>query len=288
MIRFIKSSLLFLSIPSLFAQSAWLRSEGETYLQFSSTGIFNYDSQFFDGTEEYKLHTSGSDLTLNLYAEYGLSDNTTLVASLPYKFLHFEETNNIDPIFDDANNQFVQYAKGGSLNGLSNMEIGIRQMISEKKINIAGQLVVMANSIKVDSDKGLRTGYDAMIVKPSIAIGYGKSAYFSQAHLEYEYFNNSYSDRLNGYIESGIKFKDQLWVIGYIDAVISLKNGELSEIPEVWAGLFLNNQEYIGIGLKLIYELKEDIGITFNPGTAISANHLPKAPALTIGAFAKF
>ncbi len=295
MIRSLISLLIYLSFNSLLGQSAWVQPKGKTYLQFSATGIFNYDSQFLDGTEEYKLHTEGTDLTFQLYSEYGLTEKTTLFAMLPLKYLDFKETD-IKALISDLSNPsgviydsgYIQLAKGGQLVGLSNIEIGLRRLFHKKNFSITGQLSVMANSIKVDANKGLRTGYDAMIVKPGISIGYGKAAYFSQGFLGYEYFNNDYSDRIKVYLEAGIKFKKKFWLIGYMDLLTSLENGDRSEFSLVWAGLYLNDQEYIGLGLKFIYEIKDNIGITFNSGGAISANHLPKAPAITFGSFIKF
>ncbi len=294
MIRiFLIASIFILTNASLYAQSAWLRPIGETYLQFSTTGIFNYDSQFFDGNDEYTLDTEGTDLTFQLYGEYGLTEKTTLIANIPLKYLDFKESENNIASLKSTNEAIsdlssVQFAKGGKLTGLSNMEFGFRHLILKKKLIVSGQFMVMANSIQSDVDKGLRTGYDAMALKPGVSIGYSQDKYYSQAYLGFEYFNNDYSDRIKAYLEAGYKFKNRLWLIGYLDILASLKNGDYDTAPEVWAGLYLNDQEYIGIGIKVIYEVNDKLGVTFNPGGAISANHLPKSPAITFGVFSKF
>lgn len=278
----------------IFAQSAWLRAKGETYLQFSTTGIFNYNSLFL-GDMDYDLHTRGTDISVQLYGEYGLTENMTLFGSIPFKHLNFKETDSsitvyeIDPISGIIyDNGEITLPKGGTLFGLSNIDLGIRQLVLDRDLIMSVQLAISIPTISSDSNKGLRTGYDATILKPGLSVGYSKQNYFIQCFVGYEYFNNNYSDRFKGYLEAGVQFKGKLWLIAYLDILESLNNGSRSEMLYEWMGLYVDNQEYAAVGFKLIYELNEQFGITFNPGGAFSAYLLPKSAAYTLGTYLKF
>ena len=53
-------------------------------------------------------------------------------------------------------------------------------------------------------------------------------------------------------------------------------------------GLYVNDQEYGGFGLKGIFEVNNNFGVNAGFGGAFFANNLAKAPALSFGLYHKF
>lgn len=261
-------------------QSAWVKNKGELYSQFTFSGIFNYSSVYLDGDREYKIQREITDITLQLYGEYGLTDDLTLVTVLPFKSVSAG---------DAVNDPYLVSIDEGDLSGLSNVEIGLRKQLLNKKIRLAGQLNFLANSADYDAATGLRTGYDASAIKPSIAAGYSSGKYFLQTFVVYEHYLNDYSSNLKLYMEAGYKFFNSLYVIAYLDLHNSMNNGDvLLPAENAETALYVNNQEFNGMGLKFIYEWSESMGLTFNLGGAAGASYVAKAPAMSAGLYRKF
>ena len=80
-------TLLFTS--ALFSQGAWTKSKNEGYAQLSYYNIAGYSGIY--GDPGYQSERKLTDNTIQLYAEYGASDKTTFVFSLPIKMIKAED-----------------------------------------------------------------------------------------------------------------------------------------------------------------------------------------------------
>ena len=79
-----KLIILILSISG-YSQSPWTQEKGKFYTQLSFTSIAGYSSLF--GDPDYNTERELSDRTLQLFGEYGLSDKTALLLSVPFKMI---------------------------------------------------------------------------------------------------------------------------------------------------------------------------------------------------------
>ena len=158
--------ILIISL-STFAQSPWTKEKGTYYTQASFTSIPNYNTLF--GDPEQKLLRNITDNTLQFYGEYGLTDKTTLLLNLPFKFIKTVGTN--------SDNNTILEIEEGEKNSLGNIEIGIKHNFYKKDWLISGQLSVKANTNTFANNTGIRTGYNAYTISPLILVGrgYGKS-----------------------------------------------------------------------------------------------------------------
>lgn len=257
-------TLVFTSF-SLFAQSPWTKKKNEGYVQLSYTTISNYDKLF--GKNDIILPGKVSDNTIQLYGEYGLSDKTTLLVSLPFKML------------SGINNK----------SALGNLQLGVKHNFYNKKWLLSGQLNVEANTSDYDVTSGLRSGYDAWTITPMFLAGRGFDKWYIQAFTGVDVRTNDYSSNFKLGGELGYKTLDWLWIAGFLDGVASLKNGDVVlPAQNLATGLYVNDQSFAAFGLKFIGEFNDKFGANIGFGGAFAGRNVAKAPALSFGFYHKF
>jgi hypothetical protein len=265
--------LLFISINS-FAQSPWTKDKGDLFTQFSFTTISNYDEIF--GDPDYNIAGNISDKTYQIYAEYGLSDKTSLLLNLPYKWIKNEGLVAPCPEYTNDKSSF------------GNIEVGLKHQFYNKGWVLAGQISSELNTSSYDDATGIRTGYDAFTFTPLFLAGKSFGKTFLQTNIGVQLRTNKYSSNFKVGAEYGGKIFTNLWLIGYVDIVKSFENGDIVLPPRnIGTALFVNNQEYGAYGLKTIWKFC-DLGVTAGFGSAFYGNNVPKAAAISFGIFNTF
>ena len=231
--------------------------------------LFNRDG------DAIELPRKISDRTLQLYGEFGLTKNLTLIANLPYKMLQTGSPQVPVPVIEE-----------GSLNTLGNVSLGLRHKIYSGKVNISGQIDVRANTSEYDDKTGLRSDLDAWSVIPTISLGKGSANSFFQVFAGYAWHSNDYSGYLKLGGEAGTKIFGKHWLIGFVEVYNSAENGTRTEnLNNVLTGLFLNNQEFGSFGAKGIFYFTKNFGLNVGFGGAFSGHLVAAAPALSLGLF---
>ena len=265
----IKIILALVFTGTLFAQSPWTKNKNEAYLQITFSSISNYKELF--GNPDYSTDREITDNTLQLYAEFGISDKTTLFTNIPFKMVKSG-----NPTFNTA------ITSEGSESSLGNVQLGVKHNFYNKNWLISGQICVEVNSGSFNTTTGLRTGYDAWTITPLALVGRGFNNWYIQAFTGVDIRTNDYSSayKLGG--ELGYKAVDWLWVAGFLDGVASFQNGE-TVIPtsNVLTGLYVNNQSYAAFGLKLIGEINSKFGANVGIGGAFGGRNVAKKPAFS-------
>ncbi len=269
--------LLLLLLPfNLLAQSPWTKKKKEGYVQLSFTTIPNYSELY--GKNQGRIPRKITDNTLQLYSEFGLSDKTTLIASIPLKMV---KTGELTVPFTALTEE--------SKMSLGNIQVGIKHNFYKKKWLLTGQLNIEANTSNYNETSGLRTGYDAFTFTPLFLAGRGFDSWYIQAFTGFDIRTNDYSSsyKLGG--EIGYKTLDWLWIAGFLDGVASLNNGNI-DLPSqnLTTGLYVNNQSYAGFGLKFIGEINDQFGANIGLGGAFKGENVAKAPAISFGIYHKF
>lgn len=263
---------------AVFAQSPWTKNKNEAYVQLSFSSIAGYTELF--GNPDYNTERKITDNTLQLYAEYGISDKTTLFASLPYKMVESGEL--VAPSV-----LALPFTRQESQSSLGNIQLGVKHNFYNKKWLLTGQLGIEANTSNYYEASGLRTGYDAWTFTPLFIAGRGFNNWYIQAFTGFDIRTNNYSSayKLGG--ELGYKAVDWLWVAGFLDGVASLKNGDAQELNNLLTGLYVNDQSYAAFGLKLIGEINKNLGINVGIGGALGGRNVAKKPAFSVGVYYK-
>ncbi len=274
----VKVLFALLVCPTLFAQSPWTKKKKEAYVQVSFTSIANYNKLF--GNPAYSTERNITDNTLQLYTEYGISDKTTIIASVPVKMVASEG------LVDE--NSLISFTTEESKTALGNLQLGVKHNFYNKKWLISGQLNVETNTGTYSNQSGLRTGYDAWTFTPLISVGRGFNGWYVQSHTGVDIRTNNYSSNFKLGGEVGYKAIDWLWVAGFLDGVMSLKNGDRVEsFTNTLTGLYVNDQSYAAYGLKLIGEISPKLGANVGIGGAFSGRNVAQQTALTFGVYYK-
>jgi hypothetical protein len=278
--------ILFLIISSnSFSQSPWVRDKGAGYAQIGYSSISNYstiyDKSATNGTT--RLERFISDRTVSAYGEFGLTPKWTIISSIPVKFLESGDfTSSIAPS-EPINSE-------GDLIGLGNVELGAKYGFYNKKFVASAQLKVSANTTTYDVNTGLRTGVPAWSIEPMISVGKGGNNYFVFGYGGLGFRTNNFSHYGRLGIEGGLDINKRFWLIAFVDAVFSFRNGTVGASPaNLQTGLYLNNQEFIAFGPKFIYEaIKEQLGFTLSLGGGVSNNFVPQKGSFSVGLYYKW
>ncbi len=282
---FKKSSfLLFISLltfSSVFSQSPWTQKKGEAYTQFGFSTIPNYTSLF--GDPNFDTERSITDNTFQLYGEYGVSDKTTLILNVPFKNISTGELSGPGPID-------IVLTSEETVSSLGNITAGVRHNFYNKKWLISGQLDVELNTGSYNDQSGIRTGYDAFTFRPLISAGRGFDKFYVQAFTGLDLRTNDYSSNFRIGGEAGAKVLNRIWLVGFLDVVQSFENGDfVAPIENTLTGLYVNDQEFFGYGLKAIVEATPKFGVIAGFGGALSSNNnnVPREAAYNFGLYYK-
>lgn len=260
------------------AQSAWTKNKGELYSQFTYSTIPDYNEIFSSST--YITSRNITDNTFQLYGEYGLNDDITVIASIPLKSI---STSN-----ETDNSTFPLTIEETSKVALGNIVLGLRYKLLDSKFILSSQLNIEINSSDFDINSGIRTGYDAWTFTPTINLGRSFSKYYFQVFSGVDIRTNSYSSNFRAGGEIGLTSIKKTTIIAFLDIVSSFNNGDfIDEVSSLETALYINNQDYAGYGLKAIYEIASSFGINAGFGGAFSANNVAKQAALNVGFFYK-
>ncbi|MEO9894673.1 hypothetical protein [Aurantibacter sp.] len=275
-----KFTVLFALLFSvaLFSQGAWTKSKNEVYTQLSYYSISGYSGIY--GDPGYQSERKLTDNTIQIYSEYGLSDKTTVVLSLPIRMIKAEG-------LVDANATPITIE--GSETALGNITIGVKQQLHKGTWAVAAQLNLGLNSGKFFEYSGLRSGYDTYTVSPKINVGRSFGPFYAQGSTGVDIRFNDYSSSFVFDAELGAQPLKRLWTIGFLNSSTSFNNGDVVlPASNLVTGFYVNDQEYVAYGFKLIFEATDNFGVLANYTGAISGNNVPRRAVLGAGIYGKF
>jgi hypothetical protein len=269
---------LFVSFSGI-SQSAWTQKKGNVYSQLSFSSISNFSEIF--GDPDYLTEREITDQTLQIYAEYGYTEKTTLIVNIPFKFIKTSDL--VNPL------NISPLTISDSKSTLGNVEIGLKHKLYDKKWVVSTQLNIEANTSSFDRSSGINSGYNAWGFTPTINVARSFNGFYIQGFSGINLRTNKYSSNFKMGGEIGTKPLKKLWLIAYTDIIISFKNGTIAlPLSNELTSLYVNNQEYAAYGLKSIYLISENFGATAGFGGAFYGNNVAKRIALNFGLYHKF
>ena len=260
---------------------------GFTYVGYSK--FFNHEGKVTD------LRRPVTDFTSQLYLDYGLTDKLTLTANLPFKYV-----SSADKISSPDSLYFQDTLQAGDLFGLSNVMLGLKYNIINKKVLFSAGLNVEANVAKYDSLTTLRTGPSAWVFHPYVSVGTSFGKFYTFLDAGYRLRLNNYSDEVDLKFEFGYSWNQKTYFILNVSGRLSMQEGSydnnvtpvvnpsdstsVSLHPngrDLHTSLYPNNQQYIGYGLKFIQKIKKvhiNAAVYFGMGNMVAA-----APSYNLG-----
>ncbi|MDX2305324.1 MAG: hypothetical protein NW226_21115 [Microscillaceae bacterium] len=256
---------------------AWTRKKGGGYAQLGFSNISaNSLYSNLDDISEINLRREVTDNTLQFYGEYGLSDKFTLVTAIPFKLL---ETGN--KIF--STQFFPDTLESGSLSALGNISIaGVYGLPQTKNWVASAKLRLDLNTASYDAPTGLRTGYDAWGLAPSLTGGYGSTYFFATAEVGVNLRINNYSHQFFSSLQAGVNYNQRIFLIAVLEILQSFENGDFNDENALHSGLYVNDLEFTAFQLKVGGYPTKNLGVWLSSGGGSSGNFVAKGRALTL------
>ena len=276
---------IFLISISMFSQSPWTQEKGKYYTQLSFTTIPSYNELF--GKPDIRTNGNITDNTIQLYTEYGLSNNTTFLVNIPLKLISVKNYAYTDPAIDCVGD--CSEKLNGSKTAFGNIEIGLKHNFYKKNWLVSAQFSVETNTSTSNDKFQIRTGYNAWTFTSIFTAGKSFKKTYLQTFIGYKIRTNKYNSNFKMGGEFGRKISKNIWLIGFMDIEISFKKDDQNlSILNGSTGLYVNNQEYSVVGIKAIGEISNNFGMTASLPAAFFGNNVAKQVALSIGVYKKF
>ncbi len=276
---YLSLTFILLSI-SLYSQSPWVFGSGHGYSHVSVGALTNYDKVFSGNINNLTdLEGQLSESSIQSYTDIGLGKKFGAIVSLPFNMV------NSDLEIPTSSGRVA-----GSLSGFGNAEISLKYNILDKSVLVTGQVSLSLPLGTQELETGLQTAYDATAVTPYISIGKGLGDSYVYGYIGHEFTNNDFNDNLRLGIEYGHKFFGKLWTIVAFNMREPTRTTDKrldSRIEET--RLFVNDQYFNSLSLKLIYEINDKFGLNASSNLiSVRANNLPFRAPFSLGVYLKW
>lgn len=264
---------LFLS-QSTFAQSPWTREKGKAYVQLGFSGIFFNEFAGEDG-KALKLPADFSDVTLQLYSEYGITSKLEAQLVLPFRSL-------------SASGNVLGSTISESFSGLGNISLGLKYKIMDSNWKLSSGVLFSPKTSQYDEKTSFSTGFNATSVLPYLTLGSSSGKWYYYGNIGYGYLTNDYSDffRFNAEVGYNIIPKGHIMIAIDTRNIVSKEDAFLKDEKQSFS--YSDRQTYNAFGLKMNYEFVQDkFGANFSVFGAAGNEYTPLAPSLNFGAYVK-
>ena len=277
--QFLVTLLILTGLPLLTIGGPWLPGSRKGFAQIGYSGLY-YNSVFSPSGSERAVYRNTSDVTIQLYAEYGISKNWSIRAVLPYKTLQTGPSTNLS----------ANPVPAGTLTGVGNIGLGVKRALLDGPAKLTLGVDVLANTFTNSDRLGLRTGYEGWTVLPYLSLGAGSSRTYYFAEAGYGFMTQNYSNFLKVNGELGYKLLPRLWVAGTLDFRLPAKNGPFFNTEAYqFTATYVNDQMYLGTGLKALFDIVPDkFGLSASVIGALAGENVPFSRSYNAGVFIKW
>ncbi len=272
--------ILLMSAFTTIAGGGWTQEKGYGFNSLSFTFISAH-RYFSQSGQDIFLARNVTDITLNHYLEYGITDRFTFISNLPFKYIATGKT-----VF--GNHQSSTILADGNLLGTSNNQFGMRINLLKKNFILSVQALISLPTIMQDDSRGLITGYDAFIVAPEIQIAKSFKKFYFSSGFGVSLKTNQFSDDINAALEIGTTIKKKFFFAGELVFRKSLFNKKRDDMNFAQTALYVNDQEYFSPLIKAGYFFDEKWSAYFTLGLAFSGNYVAHFPGLSFSVLRKF
>lgn len=264
-------AFIFLTL-SLHSQQAWTKTKGKYFGQIG-TSFLAYNSYIDNDTKSIlPLGRDFVDMSVSLYGEYGVTDYLTVTAQLPFKYSSSTAGQNSN-------------VKDGSISGLSNINLALTGRLFQKGgAVVSAKLRTSLPTGKYDDATGLRTGFDATTIAPSLLFGLGASKFFTALEIGYEARNNGYTNRSMFGFQIGKRFfHEKLIGIFGIEYYQALGESTYDDKKSEFTGLYLSTQTFLSPNIKFGYYVTPNNTFWFSAGFGLyPTDDIPASPGISL------
>jgi protein XagA len=264
--------------PSVLTAQAWTKSKGSGFykLDFSTIQATDVFSPKGDLIPTRDLGNS----TVSFYGEYGITNKITAIAYVPFL------VNSTAGAFPASGT--IPALTSASFNSFGDVDLGFRIALPVKNIAMSVNVLFGLPTGSPTQASGLATGDGEFNQMIKLAVGTGKTRWWTQGAVGYNNRTKGYSSEFRYDLEFGYKFfNDRLLTILKLNGVESLNNGTVAPAK---TGLFSNDVVFAGIGPEVLYyaNAKKTIGVSARLAGSLRSQNILAAPSLSFGVFAQF
>ncbi len=269
-----------------FAGGPWLLKKGKGYFQLQAHFAAYRYSQLLTGFGATKTRNINREIfyaDYGFYGEYGITDKLDVMAMLPFKYADAGDLTNKETNFVGG------LLEGGSINGLSNVRLGLKYGLIDKDVKLAISAQAALNTVSTEAEKGLTTGFQANAFGLMAHVGGGLgSKWYAFAEMGFMKYTDEFSDTVEGRVEIGRTLGNAFTLMLTTEVRLSFDNGSYYNENFIQTGLYPNDQQWIASSLKLNWQSAGKFGAHI--GTALIPLHLTNvgfAGTFVIGAYLK-
>jgi len=249
-----------LLLPSSALAGAWCMKQGAFYGKVSYNQYYTFET--FDkhgNTHRNPLGSNFHDYNITWYAEYGLRDDLTVIATVPYKWLNSHYR------FLDENGKRKQTTY--TYDGPGDIETGLKYCFLDKPLVLSVQGLVKLAWL-YDGDEDVPPGNNQNDYELKLLAG--KSLWpfpgYCGVELGYRWRTNDPSDEYRYLLEFGMNFTEKLSGRAKLDGIKSVKNARLPKPPEPYTSAYVDYET--GRVVKTTYEQTDAAAFT-NPSLGL-------------------
>jgi len=223
-----------------------------------------------------------------LYAEYGVTSRLTAIANA-----NLFGRNIVNELESATTGETL--LAGDALNNLGDIDLALKYALTKPGTAWAVSATMLFGLPTGQSTGGmlnnLQTGDGEFnqLARLDAGRGFQISESVSAYASAYAGFNNrtqGFSEELRVGAEGGLGLANsRLWLIGRLDVLESLKNGETASTSTNTTGIFANNAEFISLGAELNYYVAERVGLSVGVAGALRGEIIAAAPSYSVGVF---
>lgn len=273
--RLVLFFLVFLSSLQFYA-GGWPQPKGGYYLKLSEWWVvsdqhFNGSGKIEPNFEEYGYYST------NFYAEYGLSQKSTLL-------LYFPFINYTYVVIPSTFTRLSAWKTGDT-------DIGWKYAWKFVHTVALSSTLLVGIPLGYKQDNALMTGDGEFNQEVRVDAGIGSKFLGSNGWLNmysgYNHRTNKYADEFKFGLEGGISFsKDKVIMAARIDGIKALGNPD--NAPDINPqSLFSNFREYLSFSPEIAFHINKTWGISLGVGTALSGKNIFASPSFSFGVFHK-
>jgi hypothetical protein len=211
-------------LPSSAWAGAWCMKEGSVYSKLSYNYYFTVDT--FDDDGHKHRNPNGSnfrDENITWYNEYGLFDNFTLFASVPYKML-YSKVRSIEPVGDAKRLKRTS----DRYDGLGDVDLGVRYGLLKDPVVLSLQFLTKVAWF-YDGDEDVPPGNNQNDYELKMLLGKSLWPFPGYCGLElgYRWRTSAPSDEYRYLVEFGMNPTKKCSFRVKLDGIASVKNASL-------------------------------------------------------------
>ncbi len=270
---------------NLKAGGPWPQKKGNLYFKLSEWWMV-FDQHYTDqGLIDPNVTTGLFNTTI--YAEYGITNRLTGMIYTPLL-----SRNYMNNLISRTTNEIL--VPGEAINRIGDSDVSLKYALStgEKFIPVSATLTLglPIGVASAGSQGNLQTGDGEFNQMLQIDAGGGfniseKISSYASGFAGFNNRSNGFSDEFRFGVEAGFSLaNNKLWIIGRLNGVESLKNGDTAATASS-TSVFANNAEYTSYGVEAAYYISRRLGVSAGFASAFRGEIIAAAPSYSVGVF---